>query len=170
MLERNCAPPHRSCYVPTATVTHFLLIIHILAAAAWIGGALLSGFAGPRMARSGVEGAPLAWARVAAEAGAKYFNPAGILTALSGIGLVLTSDVYDWGDTFVSIGLGVVVVTALIGALVHRPGAEKMITALESGDRATAAAEGKRAGIWGAVTSALLIVALIVMVLKTGAN
>ena len=118
----------------------------------------------------GVEGAPLAWARVAAEAGAKYFNPAGILTALSGIGLVLTSDVYDWGDTFVSIGLGVVVVTALIGALVHRPGAEKMITALESGDRATAAAEGKRAGIWGAVTSALLIVALIVMVLKTGAN
>jgi hypothetical protein len=149
-------------------VTHFLLIIHILAAAAWIGGALLSGFAGPRMARSGVEGAPLAWARVAAEAGAKYFNPAGILTALSGIGLVLTSDIYRWSDTFVSIGLGVVIATALIGAIVHRPGGEKIVSALESGDQATAAAEGKRAAIWGAVTGVLLIVAVVVMVLKTG--
>ena len=90
-------------------MTELLLVIHILSAAAWIGGAFLSGFVAPRLARSGVEGATLAWARVAAEAGAKYFNPAGILTALSGIGLVVTSDVYDWGDAFVSIGLAVVI-------------------------------------------------------------
>jgi hypothetical protein len=100
----------------------------------------------------------------------KYFNPVGILTALSGVGLVLTSDIYDWSDTFVSIGLGVVIAAGLIGAFVHRPGADKMITALESGDRATAAAEGKRAAIWGVVTSVLLIVAVVVMVLKTGAG
>jgi hypothetical protein len=151
-------------------MTELLLVIHILSAAAWIGGAFLSGFVAPRLARSGVEGATLAWARVAAEAGAKYFNPAGILTALSGIGLVVTSDVYDWGDAFVSIGLAVVIASALIGAIVHRPGAAKTIAALESGDRVTAAAEGKRAAIWGAVTSVLLIVAVVVMVLKTGAS
>jgi hypothetical protein len=150
-------------------MTETLLIIHILASAAWIGGSFLTGFIAPRMARAGSEGAVLSWARVSAEAGAKYFNPAGIITALSGIGLVLTSDVYDWSDTFVSIGLGVVVAAALIGALAHRPGAAKMIAALESGDRAIAAAEGKRAAIWGVVTSVLLIVAVVVMVLKTGA-
>jgi hypothetical protein len=105
-------------------MTDLLVIIHILSAAAWIGGSFLTGFVAPRMASSDAQGAALAWARVAAEAGAKYFNPAGILTALSGIGLVLTSDVYGWSDTFVSIGLGVVIATALIGALVHRPGAE----------------------------------------------
>ena len=151
-------------------MTEFLLIIHILSAAAWIGGGLLSGFVAPRLARSGIEGAPLAWARVAAEAGAKYFNPAGILTALSGVGLVLTSDIYDWSDTFISIGLGVVIAAGLIGALVHRPGAGKVIAALECEDRATAAAEGKRAAIWGVVTSVLLILAVVVMVLKTGAG
>ncbi|HET9201643.1 MAG TPA: hypothetical protein VFP67_00720 [Acidimicrobiia bacterium] len=150
-------------------MTELLLIVHILAAAAWIGGSFLTGFIAPRMARSGSEGAVLGWARVAAEAGVKYFNPAGILTALSGIGLVLTSDIYEWSDAFVSIGLGVVIAAALIGALVHRPGGEKMISALESGDRATAAAEGKRAAIWGAITAVLLIVAVVVMVLKTGA-
>ena len=151
-------------------MTELLLVIHVLSAAAWIGGAFLSGFVAPRLARSGIDGAPLAWARVAGEASAKYFNPAGILTALSGIGLVLTSEVYDWSDTFVSIGLGVVIATALIGALVHRPGGAKMISALESGDQATAAEEGKRAAIWGAVTSVLLIVAVVVMVLKTGSG
>lgn len=151
-------------------MTELLLVIHVLSAAAWIGGAFLSGFVAPRLARSGIDGAPLAWARVAGEASAKYFNPAGILTALSGIGLVLTSEVYDWSDTFVSIGLGVVIATALIGALAHRPGGAKMISALESGDQATAAEEGKRAAIWGAVTSVLLIVAVVVMVLKTGSG
>jgi hypothetical protein len=38
-----------------------LLIIHILAAAAWIGGGLLNGFVAPRIARSGIDGASLAW-------------------------------------------------------------------------------------------------------------
>lgn len=151
-------------------MSELLLIIHILAAAAWIGGGLLNGFVAPRISRSGVEGAALAWARVAAQAGTRYFNPAGLLTALSGIGLVMVSEAYDWSDTYVSIGIGVVIAAGLIGALVHRPGGERIITALESGDRAAAARDGKRAAIWGAVTIVLLIVAVVVMVLKTGAG
>ena len=150
-------------------MTEFLLIVHFLSAAAWIGGSLLAGFVGPRIARSGGE-ASLVWARVAAEAGTKFFNPAGILTALSGIGLVLVSDIYDWSDTFVSIGLGVVVAGALIGALVYRPGSNRMIAALESRDFPAAAAQGKNTAIWGAVMAGLLIVAVVVMVLKTGSG
>lgn len=150
-------------------MAEFLLIVHILSAAAWIGGGFLTGFVGPRMARDDGQ-ASLRWARVTAEAGAKYFNPAGLLTALTGIGLVLVSDQYDWSDTFISIGLGVVVVAGLIGALAQRPGTEKLITALESGDYVAAAAVGKRAAIWGTVTGVLLIVAVVVMVLKTGAG
>src|SRR5688572_14506683 len=149
-------------------MSELLLIIHILAAAAWIGGGLLNGFVAPRISRSGLEGAALAWARVASQAGTHYFNPAGLLTALSGIGLVVVSDAYDWSDTFVSIGIAVVIAAGLIGALVHRPGGERIVTALESGDRAAAARDGKRAAIWGAVTIVLLIVAVVVMVLKTG--
>jgi hypothetical protein len=150
-------------------MSDFLLILHILSAAAWIGGGLLSGFVSPRLARIGGE-ASLSWARVTAEAGAKYFNPAGILTVLTGIGLVLVSDLYDWSDAFVSIGLGVAIAAALIGGLAHRPGSVRIIAALESGDYAAAAGEGKGAAIWGTVTSGLLIVAVIVMVLKTGSG
>ncbi|MGH8871272.1 MAG: hypothetical protein ACRDWS_04800 [Acidimicrobiia bacterium] len=150
-------------------MTEFLLVIHILSAAAWIGGGFLTGFVGPRIATSGRE-ATLGWARVVAEAGTKFFNPVGILTALSGIGLVLVSDVYDWSDGFVSIGLAVVIAGALIGSLVQRPGSKRMIAALESGDPAKAAAEGKQSAIWGAVMGVLLIVAVVVMVLKTGAG
>jgi len=150
-------------------MTDFLLIVHILSASAWIGGSLMAGFVGPRIARIGGE-ATLGWARVAAEAGAKFFNPAGILTALSGIGLVLVSDIYGWSDTFVSIGLGVVVAGALIGALVYRPGSTRLIAALESKDFPAAAAQGKNTAIWGALMAGLLIVAVVVMVLKTGSG
>jgi hypothetical protein len=145
------------------------LILHVLSAAAWIGGGLFSGFVAPRMARSGAEAA-LGWARTSAEAGIKYFNPAGVLTVLTGAGLVLVGDLYDWGDTFVSIGLGIALATALIAAFAHRPGSARIIAALESGDHRTAASEGKKAAIWGTVTAGLLIVAVVVMVLKTGSG
>ena len=151
-------------------MTDFLLIIHILSAAAWIGGGFLSAFVGPRMGRNPAPGVALGWARVAAEAGASYFNGAGILTGLSGIGLVITSEVYDWSDTFVSIGLGVVIAAGLIGGFVHRPGGGRLVAALENGDQAGAAAEAKRGAIWSAITAVLLIVAVIVMVLKTGVS
>ena len=96
----------------------FFLILHVLSAAAWIGGGLFNGFVAPRMARSGGEAA-LGWARTSAEAGIKYYNPAGVLTVLTGAGLVLVGDLYDWSDTFVSIGLGVALAAALIA--VFRP-------------------------------------------------
>jgi len=147
----------------------FLLIIHVLAAATWIGAGALSAFVGSRMAREGGPAA-LSWARVSREAGLKVFNPAGIMTALTGILLVAFSDVYDWADTFVTVGLTVVVITAIIGGVVHRPDSDRMVTALEGADYETAASIGKRAAIWGAVTMALLIVAVSLMVLKTGAG
>ncbi|MDP9494369.1 MAG: hypothetical protein M3P87_03930 [Actinomycetota bacterium] len=150
-------------------MNEFLLIVHVLAAATWVGAGVLSGFVGSHIAREG-GAAALGWARVSKEAGLKVFNPAGLLTAVSGILLVVSSDIYDWADTFVTVGLAVVVLTGVIGGVVHRPDSDRLITALESADHQTAAAIGKRAAIWGAVTLALLIVAVSVMVLKTGAG
>lgn len=147
----------------------FLLILHVLSAATWIGAGVLSGFAGSRMAKQGAPAA-LGWARISKEAGLKVFNPAAILTALTGILLVASSTVYGWSDAFVTVGLIVVVVAGIIGGVFHRPDADKLIAALESADYETAAGLGKRAAIWGTVTGALLIVALVVMVMKTGAG
>lgn len=150
-------------------MVEFLLILHILGAAAWVGGGFLTGFVAPRMGRQGTD-ASLGWARVSAEAGAKFFNTAGIVTVLSGIGLVLVSDVFDWADTFVSIGLGVAIATGLIAGFVMRPGSARLIAALESGQPGEVVAQAKKSAIWGTVSAGLLIVAVVVMVLKTGAG
>lgn len=155
--------------MPPHPMNDFFLILHVLSASAWIGGGLFNGFVAPRMARSGGEAA-LGWARTSAEAGIKYYNPAGVLTVLTGAGLVLVSDLYDWSDAFVSIGLGVALAAALIAVFAHRPGSARIIAALESGDYPTAASEGKKAAIWGTVTAGLLIVAVVVMVLKSGSG
>jgi hypothetical protein len=150
-------------------LSDFLLIVHVLAAATWIGAGVLSGFAGSRMAGEGGTAA-LGWARVSRDASLKVFIPAAILTALSGIFMVMLSDAYDWSDAFVTVGLIVVVIGGVIGGAVHRPTSEKMVAALEAGDYETAAGFGKRAAIWGAVTIALLIVAVSAMVMKLGAG
>jgi hypothetical protein len=150
-------------------LTDFLLIIHVLAAATWIGAGVLSGFAGSRMAAEG-EPAALGWARVSRDASFKVFIPAALVVALSGVLMVVFDDAYDWGDAFVTVGLLVVVIGGVIGGVVHRPTSEKLVAALESGDYQSAADLGKRAAIWGAVTLALLIVAVAVMVMKLGAG
>ena len=150
-------------------MTDFLLIVHVLSAATWIGAGVLSGFAGSRMAGEGGPAA-LGWAKVSRDASLKVFIPAAILTALSGILMVMLSDAYDWGDAFVMIGLTVVVIGGVIGGAVHRPTAEKMVAALEKGDYEAAAGFGKRAAIAGTVTIALLIVAVSAMVMKLGAG
>ncbi len=60
-----------------------LLITHILSAAAWIGGSMFLGFAGPRMAAAGGPAAG-AWSGVALSAATRFFTPAALLTAGSG--------------------------------------------------------------------------------------
>lgn len=93
----------------------FLLIVHILAAAAWIGGSLFAGVSFAGMAsKLGLKSI----ASLDEAIGTRYFGSAVGLLLLSGIGLVFSSDQFGWGDAFVLIGIGVVVVDgALEGAI-----------------------------------------------------
>ena len=143
------------------------MILHILAAAAWIGAGIYNGYIGPRFVALGGEGAG-SFVRVVSGAMTAYFMPAGILTLLTGAGLVLVNDAFGWGDLFVTIGLAVVVVTTLIGALVMGPTAKAAVGALDAGDMPTAGAAGRKLGLWGRVITLLLVVAVVFMVLKTG--
>jgi len=146
-----------------------LLILHVLSAAAWIGAGFYNAFLGPRFVAAGGVAAAT-WVKVLNEATVKYYMPVGILTLLTGIGTLLTSEAYGWGDAFVSIGLAVVISGALIGAIVLGPATKQAIASIEAGDFPAAAAAGKKAANWGRILSALLVVAVVVMVLKTGAG
>jgi uncharacterized membrane protein len=146
-----------------------LLTIHILAAAAWIGGGLLNVFIGPKMAESGGETA-LNWLRAVVEAVSKYFIPAGTLTLLSGIGLVLVDDAYDWSAPFVWIGIVTVVLALGLVSTVLAPAGRRAIVAALAGDFPEVGVNARKAAITSRVVVLLLILTEVVMVLRLGAS
>jgi hypothetical protein len=148
-------------------MTEAFLILHVLSAAAWIGGGLLNGYLGPRMAAAG---GPVAiqWLKVGILAGGRYFVPAGLLTGLTGIVLVLVDDAYDWADAFVGIGLAIVLISLVLAVWVLIPAAKGALTAAEAGDLPAVAPKARRAGLTGRVMVVLLILAEVSMVLRLG--
>ncbi len=146
-----------------------LLIIHILSAASWIGGSLLMGFIGPRMASAGGPAAG-AWIGVALAAVTRFFTPVGLLTAASGISLVLVLDQWEWTHAFVWVGLGVFVAVLAIATGNNVRSMKAARAAGQAGDMAAAAAAGKRIVRGGAAIVVLLFAAEIAMVLRLGAG
>lgn len=99
-------------------MSEFLLVVHILAAAAWIGGSLFAGVSFAGMAST----LGLKSLRSLDESiGTRYFGTAVGLLVLSGIGLVFSSDQFGWGDAFVLVGIGVVVVDGILEGAIFGP-------------------------------------------------
>ena len=145
---------------------NLLLVIHILAAAAWIGGGLTLGFLNPRVLKSGKETARNFYAMYEG-LGKIYFNIAGITVLLSGVLLVLDG-VYEFEDTFVIVGIVLVVIGALIGAFGFGPTAQKIVAAYDSDDDEGVATLTRRFSTIGVIDSLLLITAVVAMVYKWG--
>lgn len=146
-----------------------LLIIHILSAAAWIGGSLFLGFAGPRMAGAGgpVAGA---WIDVALASVTRFFIPVALLTAASGVAMVLLLDQWDWSDGFVSVGLAVFVLALTIAWGNNVRAMKAARSAAQAGQMQQAAAQGRRLVRGGATIVLLLFAAEVAMVLRWGAG
>jgi len=142
-----------------------MLIIHILSAAAWVGGGFLNAFLGPRMAK---EGGPVtvAWIRTLIDAARKYFTTAGVLTLLSGIGIVMADADHSFTEPFVMTGLLIVVIAMGIGGAILTPAARAALASAEDGDFAAAGAAGRKAARAGQAMTLLLVVAVIVMVFE----
>jgi hypothetical protein len=96
-----------------------LLIVHILAAATWLGAGITVGFLTPRLRGAGNETAG-AFMAAYERMGLVVFNPAGILVLLSGVVLVIDGP-WEFENAFVVIGSAVVVIGAVLGARVFTP-------------------------------------------------
>lgn len=139
----------------------FLLTVHILAAAAWIGGSLFAGVSFASMASN----LGLKSLRSLDESiGTRYFGSAVGLLVLSGVGLVLTSDQFGWGDAFVLIGIGVVVVDGALEGAIFGPRL-KTIAESETGDLG---AFRRLMSVSALAHMALFAVAVWAMVVKLG--
>jgi len=104
------------------------LTIHVLSAAAWIGGGLFAALSFGQLATS-VGLKPLA--SLEESLGTKFFGAAVGLLVISGVGLVLTADEVGWGDAFVLIGIDVAVVDGILEGAVFGPRAKKLIESSE---------------------------------------
>lgn len=143
----------------------WLLIFHILGAAAWIGGGLHSWFSYTQLARAAeTSGSSLVTLSKSAD---RYFGPVAVLTLLTGVVLVLTEDAWGWGDTFVIIGLGVFLFSAVWQPLVSSKVEKRLLDASEGrGSLGAAMGAFHRTAM---VDVAVLLVALWAMVVKLGA-
>lgn len=151
----------RSCLLASPGMRELLLTIHILSAAAWIGGGLFASLSFSQLIKtSGLKSI----AALEETLGSKFFGSAVGLLLLSGIGLVLTADEYGFGEMFVLIGIGVVVIDGVIEGAIVGPRAKKLTEAAE--DRS--ADYLKLLTQSSAVHLVLLVFAVWVMVAKLG--
>ena len=145
-----------------------LLIVHILGVGAWLGASAVQFFMAPRMRKADIATAA-SWQRSTVAMGTGLYAPAAVVVMVTGFGLVGTSDgAYSVSDTFVIIGIVMVVVGAVIGIRLLGPAGEKAATAYEADDRAGGDAAAARVGMIGTVDTLLLIVAITAMVMKWG--
>ncbi len=148
-------------------VTELLLVVHIVAIAIWFGGSVMNAIINMSVMKLGRQEANAGLARAETGLGMKVYMPASILTLLSGIGLVLVSDdLYGFGDPWISFGFLVVIVAAVLGPVKFQPLSEAIAEGYESGDVPAAEAAVKEIKVWSAVNSGLLLLAIIAMVVK----
>lgn len=145
-----------------------LLVLHIAGAGVWLGANVVQAVTPPLAASQGPE-VLAGWYRITARLSSRLYMPAGITILITGIFLVLESDAYGFDSLFVGIGMGMIVVGAVLGIVVFGPGGERAAQAIDSGDSGRARSETARLTGFGVLDTLLLLFTVIVMVLRWGA-
>lgn len=149
-------------------MTELLLFLHILGAAAWFGTnvaqvALAAGF------RRETSPATAAYLRGTVALGTRLYMPASLLVLLTGIGLVLGSDVYGFGSVFVNVGFLMVIAGTVLGTTVFGPQGRRAAALRDAGDESGAVAVERRIAGFGMLDTLLVAVTIATMVWKLGA-
>lgn len=142
------------------------LWLHILGAGTWLGANVFQGFVGPRMARQ--EGAALPWFRAVERASGPVYGLASGLILLTGIYLVISSDLFTFGSAFVGIGFAVVIIGGALAGLVFSRRTKKAIGLYESGDAEAALPVVQSLLPWAVIDTLLVAFAVLAMVAKWG--
>ena len=144
----------------------FLLFLHIAGAGSWLGANVVQMLV-PRLALIDGDATAAGWMRITGDLSKRLYIPAGVTVLLTGVLLVLVSDgAFTFADRFVGVGFAVGIIGAILGPVVFAPGAEKAAQAIESGDKAETVATTSRLARWGAVDTALVLLAIAVMIMR----
>lgn len=147
------------------TYREILLVLHIAGVGTWLGANVVQAMVPPVAARSGVA-ALAGWYRVTSVLTRRLYMPAAILILITGVALVIDSEAYGFGSTFVTIGFGMIFVGAVLGIMVFRPAGERAAEAVESEDHPRVRSAVSRLTAWGLVDTLLLLLTITAMVLR----
>jgi hypothetical protein len=131
----------------------------------WLGANVVQAFVPPYAARSG--NATLGWwYKTTAVMVGRLYVPAAIVILVTGIFLVLENESYGFGSTFVTIGLGMIVVGAILGMVVFGPSSEAAAAAAVADDEPGLLRAAGRIARYGIIDTLLLLFTITVMVLR----
>jgi uncharacterized membrane protein len=150
--------------------THYdwLLFAHVLAAMVWVGGLAMLVALGMRTRRSGDPEAVARFVRGLRVLGPAVLAPAAVLLLVFGLWMVADSAAWDFGQTWVRVGITLLVASVLVGAVyLSRAGSAAERAVAAGNDREAARQLGRWA--WGiGVILVLLVAATWDMVVKPG--
>lgn len=110
-------------------MTDILKLVHVVAVIVWVGGTFMLGLIFERAQRSKDEGTVLGLTKIAEFVGKAVFNPAGIITLVAGIWLVIEVDAIEFSDAWISLGFLGVALGAGLGMAVY----PKLIRRIQAG-------------------------------------
>jgi uncharacterized membrane protein len=152
----------------TASLYQWLLFAHILAAMAWVGGAILLGALATLVLRSRDADAVGRFVRALPVIGPRVLAPATIAVVGLGIWLILNSAAWNFGQAWIQLALALFAVAFAIGAAHQSRTALRAERAVANGDRDEALRQLARWS-WGyRLIVVLLMVAAWDMVFKPG--
>ena len=144
-----------------------LLVLHIIGVAAWLGGNLVLAFVGPRIG-SAEATTRVWWAETQGAMARVLYNIAGILVLVTGVGLVLQSDFFEFSNMFVSLGFLAVIIGAVLGMVVFGPGSRALAAAIRDGDAEAERTVSARLTAFGVLDTLVVVVTIVAMVAKWG--
>ena len=140
--------------------------LHVTTAIVWVGGGIF-GAIFTRRAASAAPAHRLGIARDLACVSKRVFGPMAVLTLVFGVLMVLDRDAIGFDQTWISIGLGAIVLSIALGAAYLGPQSDALVADLEA-DADGALDRLRRISLASAVNIAILLVAVWAMVAKPG--
>ena len=149
------------------TLYELLLFVHVLAAAAWVGGVLLFAFVLELALRAQERSLLLRLIAYDDRLAPIFYIPAIVLVLAAGVGLVLDGP-WSFGDGWVIAGIVLLASAFVLGIAFFLPTAKRLKTALDSGGVDSAEVIGElrtyRTLTW--IDAAILVAAVFVMTTK----
>lgn len=144
-----------------------LLFLHIVAVGAWLGANVTQFVVTPAMQKVGGNSAA-AWMRQTVRLGTAVYTPSAVVILITGFWMVLRDSLYEFEQTFVVIGILMVILGSVFGMRIFGPGRREAAALHEAGETKAADKTHQRLGMFGAIDTVLLLFTIWAMVARLG--